>query len=289
LLRKWSSKPKRPPRPLHAVVFEETYRIAREALSREALYARDARARTKIGAKLYIRSTPGRRTVSKGGDSVSVVPTLTIMMGTKNTHIRVLVVDDHPLLREGVKAVLDNEPDIEVRAEASNGREAVDAFRAHHPDVVLMDIQMPEMNGIDAIRGIRLAFPAAKIIVLTTYKGDVSALRALRAGAVGYLLKGELRSELVNSIRLVHAGGRRVPAEVAAELAAHLGEQALTEREIEVLRFVADGNSNKQAGAQLGVAEETVKAHMKSICSKLSANDRTHAVTIAIRRGILDL
>jgi DNA-binding NarL/FixJ family response regulator len=210
-------------------------------------------------------------------------------MSTKSIHISVLVVDDHPLLREGVRAVLDNEADIEVRAEASNGREAVEAYRAHQPDVVLMDIQMPEMNGIDAIRDIRAAFPAAKIIVLTTYKGDVSALRALRAGAVGYLLKGELRSELVNSIRLVHAGGRRVPAEIAAELAVHLGEQGLSEREIEVLRFVAHGNSNRKAAVQLGVTEETVKAHMKSVCAKLNANDRTHAVTIAIRRGILDL
>jgi DNA-binding NarL/FixJ family response regulator len=210
-------------------------------------------------------------------------------MSTKSPSIGILVVDDHPLLREGVKAVLDNEGDIEVRAEASNGREAVDAFRAHRPDVVLMDIQMPEMNGIDAIRDIRSAFPAAKIIVLTTYKGDVSALRALRAGAVGYLLKGELRAELVNAIRLVHAGGRRVPAEVATELAAHLGDEALSDREIEVLSFVAHGNSNRAAAAKLGVTEETVKAHMKSICAKLHANDRTHAVTIAVRRGILDL
>src|SRR5262249_2397688 len=149
----------------------------------------------------------------------------------------------HPLLREGVKAVLDNETDIEVCAEASNGREALEAFRAFHPDVVLMDIQMPEMNGIDAIRAIRSVSSTARIIVLTTYKGDVSALRALRGGAVGFLLKGELRSELVNAVRLVHSGGRRVPTEVAAELAVHLGEEALSEREIEVLRFVAHGNS----------------------------------------------
>jgi DNA-binding NarL/FixJ family response regulator len=209
-------------------------------------------------------------------------------MSTKN-RIGILVVDDHPLLREGVKAVIDNEADIEVLAEASNGREAVDAFRAHRPDVALMDIQMPEMNGIDAIRDIRSAFPTAKIIVLTTYKGDVSALRALRAGAVGYLLKGELRAELVNTIRLVHAGGRRVPAEVANELAVHLGDEALSEREIEVLHFVGHGNSNKEVAAKLGVTEETVKAHMKSVCAKLNANDRTHAVTIALRRGILDL
>lgn len=212
-----------------------------------------------------------------------------MIMSTETTRIGVLVVDDHPLFREGVKAVLDNETDIEVRAEASNGREAVDAYRAHHHDVVLMDLQMPEMNGIDAIRDIRLEFPAAKIIVLTTYKGDVSALRALRAGAVGYLLKGELLSELVNTIRLVHAGGRRVPNEVAADLAVHLGEKGLSERELEVLRWVACGKSNREAASELGVTEETVKAHMKSICAKLNANDRTHAVTIAIRRGILDV
>jgi DNA-binding NarL/FixJ family response regulator len=171
-----------------------------------------------------------------GGDFLSVDSALTIM-STKNTRIRILIVDDHPLLREGVKAVLDNETDIEMQAEASNGREAVQAFRSHRPDVVLMDIQMPEMNGIDAIREIRSSVPDARIVVLTTYKGDVSALRALRAGAVGYLLKGELRTELVNTIRVVHAGGRRIPTEIATALAAHLGEEGLSEREIEVLRF----------------------------------------------------
>ena len=205
------------------------------------------------------------------------------------TPIRILVVDDHPLLREGVKATLDNENDFAVVAEAANGRMAVEAFRFHRPDVVLMDIQMPEMNGIDAIAEIRSVDPAARIVVLTTYKGDVNALRALRAGAVGYLLKGELMAELVNTIRVVHAGGRRIPVEIAADLAAHLGEEALSEREIQVLRFVAQGNSNRQAATGLGVTEETVKAHMKNICAKLNANDRTHAVTIAIRRGILEL
>ena len=205
------------------------------------------------------------------------------------TAIRILVVDDHPLLREGVKATLDNESDIAVVAEAANGRLAVEAFRFHRPDVVLMDIQMPEMNGIDAIAEIRSADPAARVVVLTTYKGDVNALRALRAGAVGYLLKGELMTELVTTIRAVHAGGRRIPVEIAADLAVHLGEDALSEREIQVLRFVALGNSNKQAATGLGVTEETVKAHMKNICAKLNANDRTHAVTIAIRRGILEL
>jgi DNA-binding NarL/FixJ family response regulator len=205
------------------------------------------------------------------------------------TPIRVLIVDDHPLLRQGVMAVLEGEADIAVVAEAANGREAVEAFAAHRPHVTLMDLQMPEMNGIDAITEIRSRFPEARIVVLTTYKGDVSALRALRAGAVGYLLKGQLRTELLETIHTVHAGGRRVPPEIAAELAAHLGEDALSEREIQVLRSVAQGNSNKRVAAELGITEETVKAHMKSITSKLNANDRTHAVTIALRRGILEL
>ena len=182
--------------------------------------------------------------------------TLTTMTSSNNpTPIRILVVDDHPLLREGVKATLDNEVDIDVVAEAANGRLAVEAFRVHRPDLVLMDIQMPEMNGIDAIAEIRTAYPTARIVVLTTYKGDVNALRALRAGAVGYLLKGELMAELVNTIRIVHAGGRRIPVEIAADLAAHLGEEALSEREIQVLRFVAQGNSNRQAARQMRLAD----------------------------------
>jgi DNA-binding NarL/FixJ family response regulator len=207
----------------------------------------------------------------------------------RGKRIRVLIVDDHPLLREGVIAVLEDQPEIEVVAEASNGREAVDAYDAHRPDVTLMDLQMPEMSGIDAIAEIRSRFPNARIVVLTTYKGDVSALRALKAGAVGYLLKSQLRTELVETIGTVHAGGRRVPAEVAADLAAHIGDDSLSEREIQVLRLVAQGNSNKRVALTLGVTEETVKAHMKSIISKLNANDRTHAVTIAFRRGILEL
>ena len=203
--------------------------------------------------------------------------------------IRILIVDDHPLLREGVAAVLEDHADVKVIAEAGNGRDAVEAFGTHHPDVTLMDLQMPEMSGTDAIAEIRSRFPNARIVVLTTYKGDVSALRALRAGAVGYLLKSQLRTELLETIRTVHAGGRRIPAEIAADLAAHLGEDSLSEREIQVLRSVAQGNSNKRVAAALGITEETVKAHMKSIVSKLNANDRTHAVTIALRRGILEL
>jgi DNA-binding NarL/FixJ family response regulator len=205
------------------------------------------------------------------------------------TAIRVLVVDDHPLLREGVMAVLEDHTDVEVVATATNGREAVDAFTQHRPDVTLMDLQMPQMSGTDAISEIKLRFPEARIVVLTTYKGDVSALRALRAGAVGYLLKDQLLTELVATIRKVHAGARCIPAEVAADLAAHFGEDSLSEREIQVLRAVALGNSNKRVAAELAITEETVKAHMKSILAKLNANDRTHAVTIALRRGILDL
>jgi DNA-binding NarL/FixJ family response regulator len=211
------------------------------------------------------------------------------MTASVSTAIRVLVVDDHPLLRAGVRAVLEVESDILVVAEAANGREAIEAFERLRPDVTLMDLQMPETSGTAAIQEIRRRFSEARIVVLTTYKGDVSALRALRAGAVGYLLKGELRTDLVHTIRAVHAGGRRIPAEVAADLAAHLGDDALSEREIQVLRSVALGNTNKRVAAELDVTEETVKAHMKSIASKLNANDRTHAVTIAIRRGILEL
>jgi DNA-binding NarL/FixJ family response regulator len=205
------------------------------------------------------------------------------------TPIRVLVVDDHPLLREGVRAVLEDHPEVEVVAEAGNGREAVDAFAKHRPDVTLMDLQMPEMSGTDAIGEIKTRFADARIVVLTTYRGDVSALRALRAGAVGYLLKSQLRAELLETIRKVHAGGRCIPAEIAADLAAHFGDDALSEREIQVLRSVALGNSNKRVAGELSITEETVKAHMKSILSKLNANDRTHAVTIALRRGILEL
>ncbi len=210
-------------------------------------------------------------------------------MSAESRAIRVMVVDDHPLLLQGVAAVLVDEAGIDVVATAASGREAVAAFEKHRPDVTLMDLQMPDMNGIDAIAEIRSRFPSARIVALTTYKGDVSALRALRAGAVGYLLKSQVLTELVEAIRFVHAGGRRIPPEVSAELAAHLGEDALSEREIQVLRLVAQGNSNKRVAAELGVTEETIKAHMSSIFAKLDANDRTHAVTIALRRGILEL
>ncbi|MBN9615442.1 MAG: response regulator transcription factor [Acidobacteriales bacterium] len=202
--------------------------------------------------------------------------------------IKVLAVDDHPMLREGIAAVLEGEPDMELVGEAANGREAIELFRHHRPDVTLMDLQMPELNGINAIAAIRSEFPAARFVVLTTYRGDVQALRALKAGASGYLLKNMLRKDLLDTIRAVHAGLRRIPPEIAAELADHVTEDALSDREVEVLRRVAAGNSNKIIGAQLSVSEATVKGHMKSILSKLGANDRTHAVTIAIKRGIID-
>ncbi|MEI2453170.1 response regulator transcription factor [Lysobacter firmicutimachus] len=202
---------------------------------------------------------------------------------------RILVVDDHPLLREGIASVLESESDMRIVAEAANGREAVDAFRGSLPDVVLMDLQMPELDGVAAIEAIRAEFPAARIIVVTTYRGDAQAVRALKAGAQSYLLKSSLRKELVETIRATLAGRRRIPPEVAAEIAAHSADAELTSRELDVLKGVAGGNSNKLVAAQLNVTEETVKAHMKSILAKLGANDRTHAVTIALRRGILQL
>jgi DNA-binding NarL/FixJ family response regulator len=202
--------------------------------------------------------------------------------------INILSVDDHPLLREGIAAVLQEEEDIALIGEATNGMEAIESFRAHRPDVTLMDLQMPGMNGIDAIIEIRREFPNARFIVLTTYQGDAQALRALKAGASGYLLKNMLRKNLVDTIRSVNAGKRCIPHEIAAGLADHVTEDALTEREVQVLRAVAMGNSNKIIAGRLNVSEATVKGHMKSILSKLAANDRTHAVTIAMRRGFID-
>ena len=203
--------------------------------------------------------------------------------------IRVLSVDDHALLREGIAALVGNQSDMELVAEAVNGREAVELFRKHRPDVTLMDLQMPEMNGIDALSAIRAEFPEARIIVLTTYTGDVQVFRALKAGARAYLLKGLLRKELIEAIRVVHAGQKRLAPEIAAEIAEHAIDGALTPREIDVLRLISEGNANKEIAAQLSLTEETVKGHVKNILAKLGAKDRTHAVTIGLKRGIFEL
>ena len=202
--------------------------------------------------------------------------------------IRILVVDDHPFLREGIAAVVNGQKDMILAGEARNGREALESFRHLRPDVTLMDIQMPGMSGIEAMQAIRAEFPTARIVVLTAYRGDVQALRAFKAGAVGYLLKNMLRKELLDTIRTVHAGRRRIPDEIAMELGEHSLEDALSEREIEVLKMVANGTSNKIIACKLALAEATVKSHLKNIFQKLGANDRTHAVTIAIRRGYID-
>jgi DNA-binding NarL/FixJ family response regulator len=203
--------------------------------------------------------------------------------------IRVLAVDDHPVVLDGIAMAVRAQADMELAGEASSGREALERFRALLPDVTLLDLNMPEMNGVDAIHAIREEFPNARIVVLTTYRGDVLATRALKAGALGYLLKSSLRKELLDAIRTVHQGRRYVPAEVAAAIAEHFGTEDLSQRELAVLRRVAAGLSNKEIGAQLSVTEETVKTYMKSILSKLHAGDRSHAVAIAIERGILDL
>jgi DNA-binding NarL/FixJ family response regulator len=202
--------------------------------------------------------------------------------------IRVLVVDDHPFLREGIAAAINGQKDMILVGEKTNGREAVESFRLLRPDVTLMDIQMPGMTGIEATQAIRAEFPSARIVVLTAYRGDVQALKAFKAGAVGYLLKNMLRKELLDTIRIVHAGRRRIPDEVARELGEHSLEDALTEREVEVLKMVASGTPNKVIACELALAEPTVKSHLKNIFQKLGANDRTHAVTIAIRRGYID-
>jgi DNA-binding NarL/FixJ family response regulator len=203
--------------------------------------------------------------------------------------IGVLSVDDHPLLREGIAALVNAESDMKLVAEAANGQEAIEKFRLHRPDVTLMDLQMPALNGIEAIIGIRSEFPNARIIVLTTYAGDVQVVRALKAGARGYVLKGDVCRALLDTIRAVHAGQKRLPAEVAAEVADHAADDELSSREIEVLRLVAAGNANKQIAGRLGIAEDTVKSHISNILAKLGANDRTHAVTTALKRGIIEL
>lgn len=206
------------------------------------------------------------------------------------THIiRVMAVDDHPLMMAGIVGEINAQTDMRVVAEASDGDEALSLFRKHRPDVTLMDIRMPRVNGIAAIASIRQEFPHARIVVLTTSAGDVQAVRAFKAGAIGYLLKNLLRTELVETIRLVHSGRKRIPPEIAQEIAEHAADDTITSRELDVLRRVAKGNSNKIIASDLNISEHTVKNHLKSILSKLNASDRTHAVMIALKRGFLDM
>ena len=210
-------------------------------------------------------------------------------MSDGSAQIRILAVDDHVLVREGIAVLVGTERDLTLVAEASNGREAIQQFRAHRPDITLMDLQMPEMNGLDAIISIRGEFPNAKIIVLTTYKGDVQILRALKAGAQGYLLKNTFHKELVETIRAVHTGRKALSPEASYEIAEHATDDTLTPAEVAVLRLIAAGNSNKEIADQLSITEETVKSRVKSILSKLGANDRTHASVIGVKRGIIEL
>lgn len=209
-------------------------------------------------------------------------------MTDRSAQIRVLAVDDHVLVRQGMAVLLSTEPGMALVAEASNGREAIQQFRAHLPDITLMDLQMPEMNGLDAIISIRGEFPEAKIIVLTTYKGDVQILRALKAGARAYLLKNTFHKELIDTIRAVHAGKKALSPEASYELAEHSTDDALTPAEISVLKLIAAGNANKQIADQLSITEDTVKWRVKNILSKLGAHDRTHAAMIGLKRGIIE-
>ena len=203
--------------------------------------------------------------------------------------IRILAVDDHAIVRDGIARLVATQTDMELVAEASDGREAIEQFRRHRPDVTLMDLQMPNMCGIDAINAIRGEFPGARIVVLTTYAGDVQVKRALQAGAQGYLLKGLLRKELLDTIRAVYAGQKRLTAEIAAEIAQHAIDTDLTPREISVLKLIAGGNANKEIAAQLHISEESVKGYVKNILFKLGAHDRTHAAILGLKRGIIDL
>ena len=210
-------------------------------------------------------------------------------MSSEAASIRILVVDDHPVVRQGIAILIATQPDMTLVAEASTGREAIQQFRAHHPDITIMDLQMPEMNGLDALIAIRGEFPDAKIIVLTTYAGDVQILRALKSGAQGYLLKNTYHKDLVATIRAVHAGKKALSPEASYQLAEHSTDDALTPAEISVLRLIAAGNANKQIADQLSITEDTVKWRVKNILSKLGAHDRTHAAMIGLKRGIIEL
>jgi DNA-binding NarL/FixJ family response regulator len=210
-------------------------------------------------------------------------------MSTGSSSIRIMTVDDHPLLRQGIAALLESQPDMELVGEACDGEEAIVQYRVHRPDVTLMDLQMPNVNGNEATIRIRSEFPDAKILMLSTYGGDIHVLHAIKAGARGYLLKGNVRTELLEAIRTVHAGRKRIPPEVAAELAEHAADDELSSREIDVLHLVGSGNANKQIADKLSIGETTVKNHISNILSKLGANDRAHAVTIALQRGIIEL
>ena len=210
-------------------------------------------------------------------------------MNTSSSQIQILVVDDHPVVRQGIAGLVGVQTDMTLVGDASNGREAVQQFRMHHPDVTLLDLQMPEMNGLDALIAIRNEFPGARVVVLTTYAGDVQILRALKAGAQAYLLKNALHKELLDTIRAVHAGKKTLSPEVSYQIAEHATDDTLTPAEISVLRLIAAGNSNKQIGDRLAITEETVKSRVKCILSKLGANDRTHAAMIGLKRGIIEL
>ena len=214
---------------------------------------------------------------------------MTIESGKASLPIRVLAVDDHPLLLDGIVSALSDQPDISLVAQAVDGRSAIQQFRLHRPDVTLMDLQMPDMSGIDAMRMIRVEFPAARIVMLTTYRRDAQVVSALKSGAVGFLLKGTLRKELRETIRAVHSGRRVIPPEIGVVLAENVSGSALSTREIAVLRSVARGHSNREIGLQLHITEETIKSHIKSILGKLDAEDRAHAVMVALKRGILEV
>jgi len=210
-------------------------------------------------------------------------------MNSQTRTINVLIADDHPLMREGIAAVISSQPDMQVVGEASDGNEAIAMYRQLRPDVTLIDLQMPHMNGMDAVEAIRAEFPQACLAILTTFRGDARAMQAIKGGAQGYLLKSSLRKELTDAIRVLAAGHRYIPSEIAGELARHLGQETLTVRELQVLELIARGHGNKQIGGLLNLSEDTVKGHLRSIMEKLGANNRTHAVTIGIERGFLEI